>query len=196
LINGGFESGDLTGWSTFTTAQGTLGTGFPQVIQFDTNNDGSTSLTAQFRVGGVQGSGFGGGGGVSQTIQLLEGNLNIAVDIAAVGGSANNGEGGIFELYFDGNIVDTFSFGGINTAITEYGTLSAVLPTIAAGQHDIAIQMRRPFEVGSTTPTQYIDNVVLTGSAVPEPTGLLLAAQAILLVAAGRKMVRKRGIVR
>ena len=42
LINAGFETGDLSGWTTYTTANGVLG-GPVDVIPFDVDGDGAAS---------------------------------------------------------------------------------------------------------------------------------------------------------
>ncbi len=36
ITNGDFETGDLSGWTTFTTTNGTIGT--PAVVPFNTNS--------------------------------------------------------------------------------------------------------------------------------------------------------------
>ncbi|NQT11659.1 MAG: tandem-95 repeat protein, partial [Planctomycetes bacterium] len=49
LVNGTFDSGDLTAWTTFTTPGGTLGgPGFPDVVTFDTNGDSVDTESVQF----------------------------------------------------------------------------------------------------------------------------------------------------
>jgi hypothetical protein len=62
VVNGDFETGDLTGWTTFTTANGTIGT--PAVVSFDTTGTGASNA-AKFNVGRqVLGSGAPEGGGI------------------------------------------------------------------------------------------------------------------------------------
>lgn len=54
LVNGDFETGDLSGWTVFTTGNGTVGgPAYPKVVPFDTDNDGTASNSAQFLVGQV-----------------------------------------------------------------------------------------------------------------------------------------------
>ncbi len=179
LINPGFETGDFTGWTTFTTPGGTLGTGFPNVTLFDTDNNGSASNSAEFNVGGP------GGGGILQNVALGAGTLQIDIDIAVKGGPLDNGSGGVFTLFVDGAAVDTFDFGGVSAVVSVFGSLNANL-AVGAGLHEIRIQMTRPFLHSINTPTQYLDNIVLSGSAVladvPEPSqglGILLALAVI-----------------
>ena len=51
LINGGFETGDLSGWTRFTTANGSLPDLGDEVVPFDMDGDGALSNAARFRVG-------------------------------------------------------------------------------------------------------------------------------------------------
>src|SRR5437588_11523833 len=51
VTNGDFETGNLTGWTTFTTAGGTANAGSaPTVSSFDTTGSGASNA-AQFNVG-------------------------------------------------------------------------------------------------------------------------------------------------
>ena len=162
IINGTFETGDLTGWTTFITSNGgngTLGTGFPLVVLFDTNNDGSTSLAAQFRVGKVNGNGGAKGGGIFQSVSLFAGSLWITADIAALGGSADNAAGGFFELLLDGVVEDSHDFGSILAGASEHSTLSYYIDLPADGTHEIRIRMTRGYTQSASTPTQYIDKM-------------------------------------
>ena len=54
FTNGAFQTGDLSEWSTFTNPNGTVGVGLPQVVQFDVNGDGTTTLSAKFQVGQLE----------------------------------------------------------------------------------------------------------------------------------------------
>ncbi|WP_196519563.1 PEP-CTERM sorting domain-containing protein [Nostoc sp. WHI] len=199
LINGDFETGDLTGWTTFTTPNGTLGEGFPNVVSFDTDNDGISSNSAQFRVGKIN---FVNneyeGGGIFQNVNLSAGDLTISADIASFGGEIfNNASGGKFELLFDNVVLDTYDFLGIDANVGEFSFLSS-LSNITAGLHEIRFLVTRPFLQGPTptqyddTPTQYIDDIVISGTAtksIPEPT-LILGLLAIGAVSVSS--VRKR----
>ena len=51
ISNGDFSTG-LTGWTVFTTANGTTGAGLPDVVSFNTTGSGASN-SAQFNVGEV-----------------------------------------------------------------------------------------------------------------------------------------------
>ena len=186
ITNGDFEAG-LTGWTTFTTASGTLGDGFPVVTPFDTNNDGVATNSASFRVGRVAGAGGDQGGGIFQSFVVgSAGTINISVDIAARDPDGQNDDWGTFTLLLDGLALDSHAFGAntLPAGSTLFSSLSAT--ALGAGSHELRILMTRPFTQNSATPVQFIDNVVVT--QVPEPGTLALAG--IALIGAG--LVRRR----
>jgi len=193
LINPGFETGDLTGWTLFTTPNGTLGDGFPQVVLFDTNNDSIPSQAAQFRVGQqVLTPGVFEGGGIFQSVLLPEGAMVFSVDIAAAADTNSNAAGGLFQLILDGTVVASQDFGPITENTIEYGTLSYAT-NVTAGSHEVRIQMGRPFLQGCArgpcTPTQYVDNVRIS-SSVPEPmtvVALLLGLSGLAAVTLSKR---------
>ena len=172
LINGDFETGNLNGWSTFTTANGTIGT--PGVSSFDVTGSGA-SLAAVFNVGNVQNPGNN-GGGLFQAFNFGGGSLSVSVDIASsVIGSPANGDAGEFSLQLDGVLIDFLDFGGITAGTTERGTLSGIVNGLLPGSHEFRVLMTRSFETSSGTPLQYIDNAVASGaSGVPTPGTLAL----------------------
>jgi len=158
LDNGDFETGDLTGWTTFTTTNGTLGSA--QVASFDTNGDGTATYSAQFSVGQASPEGLTRrGGGIVQNFHLAEGEYEVSADIAVVFGTPDQGirtDGGLFELLVDGAVVADHDFGQIEVNTTKR-SLIACFP-LDGGYHDIAIRITR-----SGTPAQalyqYVDNV-------------------------------------
>lgn len=171
LNNGNFETGDLTGWTVFTTTNGTNGTGRPDVTPFDTTGSGASN-SARFRVGQVSfASGIPAGGGITQNVTLSSGILNLSVDVVAFG-TQNNSSAGIFSLLLNGAVLDTFNTGGYAANTFRRDILTAST-NVTAGIYSIGIQMTRPF-TNANTPSQYVDNFVISGSstvatAVPEP---------------------------
>lgn len=68
LTNGDFETGDLSGWTVFSTANGTNGTGYP-VIEFMNFAPINDSNAVKFRIGTTI-SGQSGGGGIYQDVRV------------------------------------------------------------------------------------------------------------------------------
>ena len=164
LVNGDFETGDLSGWTTFTTDNGTLGN--PSVIPFDTDNDGIATFSAQFNVGQVTFEGFDmqRGGGLFQEVNLTAGNLTISADIASDHPFAFcNSDGGTFQLLVDDAVVDSHDFGEMCGPVTKYSTLVASLPINTAGIHEIRFLITRGGLRSGVT--NYLDDVLLSGSA-------------------------------
>lgn len=194
LTNGDFETGDFTGWTTFTTASGTIGGAFglPDVVSFDTDGDSISSLSARFQVGRTSGSGSLEGGGIFQNITAGAGPLTISADIAAQLTTVfNNGAAGFFELLLDSVVVDSFDFGGIAGLAIERASLSST-NVVTAGSHEVRMRMTRGFAIGiflGDTPFQFIDNV--TATPVPEPATLLLFGTGLVGVGIGTRRRRK-----
>lgn len=176
LTNGDFGTGNFTGWTVFTDPNGD--TGGPIVVPFDTAGTGEASFSAQFEVGSIAdfGDGFGYGGGISQNVTLGAGQLNLQVEIAAYQPySVPNRDAGNFELILDGNLLATNSLGLIQNYQTIRSNLNYAGP-VTAGVHEVTIAMRRPWGTGpAITPYQYVANVTLTVSALPEAAPLSIA---------------------
>jgi len=168
IVNGDFETGDLSGWSTFVTANGGLGIGFPSVVSFDVSGNGASDA-AKFKVGQIVFTpGVSEGGGIYQPFTFSGGEVAINMDIAVQADSAN-GTAGLFELFVDGVLLDSFDFGDILAATTERASLG-YFGALAAGGHELRVQMTRTARVGPT-PYQFLDNISV--EAVPDPGALL-----------------------
>jgi hypothetical protein len=193
LINGDFETGDLTGWTVFDTTHG--GTNLADVTLFDTAVPGNLSDAARFQVGQTSGTiGIGGspeGAGIFQTITLNSGTLNISVNVAE-SASSTNGDGGTFELLLNNVVVASAAFGIVGPG-TERTTLT-YSGTVNAGSNIIAVDARRNFgNAAPNEPDQYFDNVAISGTAVPEPSTAAIAltgAAALLAIRPRRTLVR------
>lgn len=157
ITNGDFERGDFSGWTLFTTSNGTLGG--PTVRRRDVNGDGLATLAAQFRVRPitVEPDVFE-GGGIFQSVTTDSGLFDISADIAKI----NDGAGPIvFTLLIDGTPVDTFEFGSTGIGGVDRATLNKTVQ-LDAGSHEVRILVERQglgFE-------QWIDNITLRASVV------------------------------
>ncbi len=199
LLNGDFETGNLSHWTTFTTSNGNLGSyyGLPNVVSFDVAGTGTSSDAAQFQVGEVSHNSTAQGGGIYQTFNCTAGQYFIYADIAAIftaGPSTNNFSAGLFTLLMDGVAIDSSDLGGIRGGQTLRSTLEAAIP-LSQGSHRLAIEITRPWRNGggfAYTPLEYLDNIQAT--LVPEPSGILLEALGLssLFVVARKPKVRQR----
>jgi len=188
ITNGDFQTGDFTGWTFFTTANGSLGlsgSGSPSVSSFDVTGSGA-SLAAQFQVGQVVFSlGAEAGGGISQNVTTTAGIASFSANIAAFCGQVcanlgGNDEGGIFSFLLDGVTKDSVSIGAITGLQTIRSTLAFTGP-VSAGTHEVSILMTRAFLNGSgttfLTPNQFVDDITFDVAAVtPLPAALPLFA--------------------
>jgi hypothetical protein len=117
--NGGFSTGDFTGWTLFTTSSN-ASLGFspvPNVVSFNVAGSGPTNA-AQFQVGQITlNAGVQEGGGLEQSVVTGSGNYFLTANIAAFsacGLGCGNGEAGNFSVWLDGTIQDSVSLGSIN----------------------------------------------------------------------------------
>jgi hypothetical protein len=193
LLNGNFETGDLTGWSEFRTENGLLWGGrfsesHPHIVLFDVDGDGVESYSVELNVGTMS-PGDWEGGGIRQEVLLQGGDLHILADIAMHPPDSDNADGGLVELLFDGITVDQHDFGDVGQGFTERASLDASLTVASSGLFEIAIRVTRPWGTNASdlkpirTPFQYIDNVRLSGTAVPEPSAGTLLGLGLLLMA-------------
>jgi hypothetical protein len=175
LMNGNFETGDLTGWTVFDDTNGSAGN--PTVVFADTSGTGVPSYSAQFQVGETKlypDFGLGAGGGIFQNVTLGAGQLTICLEIAAattVFPFTPNGDGGTFQLLLDDVVVDSHAFGSIGsyyTSVTNRYKWS-YSRVITAGNHKIAIDIRRGGNASDSTPYQYLDNISLIVTNPPPP---------------------------
>jgi len=202
LVNGDFQTGDLTGWSTFTTANGVIGTA--AVVPFATTNGGPVTDAARFNVGEAVSDGDGNtfaGGGILQNVSLGgAGLVNITANLASrkapkpglIGPDDNHG--GLFDLLIDNIVRTSFDFGVVAANQTHYGVLSLLNFAITGGSHEIRIRITRPWANDAATPTtspsprEYIDDVTLSMNAVPEPHTFALFVSGML----GLAILRRR----
>jgi hypothetical protein len=193
VFNGDFQTGDLTGWSVFTTSNGSNGEGLPNVVSFDTLNDGSPSLAAHFAVGEIDTTHFGtsadnAGGGLSQTIFLSPGTYIFSVAFAGVNDDsvAGQAELGVFTLLLDGSALQTVDLGYAGPSQELFGSFDVTVPVTNGPSHSLAVQITRPYGGGVGVAEEYLDDISV--SAVPEAGSLaLLLSGASALVAMRRR---------
>ena len=180
LVNGDFASGDFTGWTLFTSDNGSLGTrpGLPSVTSFDTDGDGVFNSAAVFQVGEAAwlGSHQPAGGGIRQFFVSAPGQLSVDLEIAVSSEMDANDEAGIFSLFIDNTLLNAFNFESVTPDIPPYTTQRGKLSGsmyVDGGLHELTIRIERPVLAGEETPRQYVDNIVAV-IAIPEPGAALL----------------------
>lgn len=188
VFNGDFGTGDLTGWTVYTTANGSNGTGLPDVVSFNTTGAGASN-SAQFNVGEVSFTGAQAGGGLIQLVTLAAGEYNFFANIAAQNSPlGSNSELGVFSVLINGvteGTTDLGFFAGANTI--ELSTLGGTFSVATPGVYQLQILITRPYlSVIGTTPGQYLTNVSISSS--PEPATFVLGGLGL----AGLALVRLR----
>lgn len=178
--NGNFETGNLSGWTVFTTVNGTVGTGMPDVVLFDTDNDGFDSNAARFNVGTTDYP-TRGGGGIYQLVNIAQpGSYQYQAWTAVLDNrGTSNSDGGLFELLLDDVVVDSYDYGDVELNVAEH-MLLADLIGVTAGIHEVRIRITREYISDDITPWQFVDDVSMT--YIPAPGAILLGSIGVSLV--------------
>jgi len=187
VTNGDFATGDFTGWTLFTTPNGSLGpsgSGLPAVTSFNVTGSGAQNAAA-FNVGEVVFNSTQQGGGLTQTVTLPGGPISFSANIAVTAPLSFNFEGGVFNVLLDGILEDKVDIGSTGLGAVIRDTLSFTT-TESTGAHTLEILVTRPFINDNVTPDQFITNIDIA-AVVPEPASLALLAAGLLGFAAVRR---------
>ncbi len=199
--NGDFQTGNLTGWSTFTySAVGgtspTIGTqwGEGTVVSFDTTGSGASNA-AVFNVGQTAGACCSdAGGGIQQTFSVsTAGNYSFYMDIASVNDASGqlNGDPGTFNILVDGQTLAKKVVFGFDNAFEVIRSSVQGTVGLATGSHVLQIEItRNAYAANTSTPLEYVDNVSATLTGTPEPGSMMLLLGALGSMAVQR--VRRR----
>lgn len=173
IVNGDFETGNLSGWLVVPTPNGQ--TLVQDAVQYDIDGPGPkpTSWAARFSVGQITfQSGVFEGISLVQDVHLTGGmEYTFGCDLSVLrpaGGT--NAQGGRFELLAGGNVLATFTTGTVNPGVPVYSSLLGNFTPPSTGLYTVGVRITRPFlpPGAGTEIYQYIDNFI------PEPASLSL----------------------
>jgi len=186
VISNGNFSGGLTGWTVFTTSNGTPGAGEPSVLPF-TPPGGSQGNAVQFDVGQnvADGSGDPEGAGIEQTVTASAGLLTGSVGIAEQGGTFFNIFGGIAEVLLDSQVVAAYTFNSPNPGQVQ-STVLSFQKIVTDGDHTLAVAFQRPATSDITTPYEYAYGFTASDDVVPEPSTWIPCSFGLAVVLAAR----------
>lgn len=187
IQNGSFTTGNLSGWTLATTANGSLGfSPVPDVVSFDVTGTGAQNA-ARFEVGQATfAPGTSEGGSLSQMIVTTAGPLKIHLDYAVFEPTTfTNGSAGDLTVLLDGMPEAGINFGSIGPGWILRAPLSFAIP-VTAGHHTLELLMTRTFLAGpDITPYQYLTNISATQA--PEPLTLAVFGSGLACFAAMRR---------
>jgi hypothetical protein len=184
VTNEDFATGDFTGWTLFTTSNGSLGpsgSGLPRVTSFNVTGSGSQNAST-FNVGEIVFDATQQGGGIRQMVTLPGGSISFSANIASTA-PAFNFERGVFNVLLDGVTEDRLDTGPASANTVIRNTLSFTT-TESAGAHTLEILVTRPFTNDNVTPDQFITNIAISAA---EPASLALLAVGLLSFATVRR---------
>ena len=188
FTNGGFDGGNLSGWTITPTTNGQ--TLVQEVVPFDIDFGGGLGVSnvARFRVGQVVfQSGVPAGIEFTQMINLSAATAySVSFNAAAYRETTTGGnsQGGIFDLIVDGVSIANWAAGSTSSTTQNSALVSGNFVSGAAGNYSIGVRIQRPFTVPGDL-YQVVDNFSIV---VPEPgTFVALGLGVVGLLAARRR---------
>lgn len=175
LMTTDFESGILSGWTVFSTSNGTLGgKGFPTVGLCNHGTPVSPSHCLQVQVGQLHYDPTGElqqGGGIGLTTMTNSGLIQLSARVGVTYHSHDykrNLNGGLFEWVVDDQVIADLDVGPVDDGGTVQQLFSGKVP-VAAGRHVLQLRVTRPFQsgAGKPAPVQFVDDVMV--ELLPQP---------------------------
>lgn len=173
LVNGDFETGDLTGWSPSIMSNGAYAAG-PSVVPYDVSGAGVSN--AGYMIAGQHtyepGEYIGSGGGFEQEVNLAAGMHTFSVDVALFNPSDTyaNAAGDRFFVGLGNLVLGEVYAPALQPLETWRATLQFDFMAVG-GNNILYLAMQRPYLPWTA---QYFDNAVLEVSAVPEPSAWVM----------------------
>jgi len=175
LMTTDFESGTFSGWTVFSTSNGTLGgKGFPTVALCDHVNPVSPSHCLQVQVGQLHYAPtheLQQGGGIGLTTMTISGLIQLSARVGVTYHSPDykrNLNGGLFEWVVDDQVIADLDVGPMEDGGTVQHQFTGKVP-VPAGRHTIQLRVTRPFQsgAGKPAPIQFVDDVMV--ELLPQP---------------------------
>ncbi len=181
IQNGEFATGDFSYWMLGTTSNGTAGQGFPIV---GTWPFGGGHNAWEGEVGEVTEQNQQAGATLSQPFSaFMDGEVRISFQLGVMGGANDDPDGGDFSVKLDGTQLSTFDIGPIK-ANQLFHSEAIDITDVSAGQHTLEIDItRQGLSASGLTPYQFVTDVFVDGSDVPEPSSLALMGSGVLALA-------------
>jgi len=175
FVNGGFEAGNLSGWTVTPTGNGAASVQTVELFDIDGPGALGDSLAGKFSVGNAVSPNQGEQGiDLTQTLSLTGGvTYTFSFDWAAIRTTTStNSQGGVFSVVVDGALFGTQAAGSTNSLTPHYGSISVDFTPGASGNYEVGARITRPFTIpgvgGAETLFQYVDNF----DCVPAPSAL------------------------
>jgi hypothetical protein len=167
FVNGGFETGTLSGWSIQPTANGQTLVSAVEMVDIDGAGPLPASPAGKFAVGNITSQvNHQAGIELFQDMNLVAGTeYAITYDWAAlrISGAVND-EGGVFSVIVGANVLAMQAAGPTGPAQPNYGRIQGNFIPEASGSYRVGARITRPFTIPPSVAAelhQWVDNFII-----------------------------------